>query len=115
MVGFRYRWGDSRKEYAHAAALFVATPAGNLSRYLFGIRHDPRTLRLSLVEAAEGKIGSVVDQFLLYCYKYDEASGRYTAVAWRIMRLGGLLTLVALGAVLLTFWRRELRLTRKHA
>ncbi len=114
-AGFGYRWVETRKEYAHAAALFVSTPEGRLSRYLFGIRHDPRTLRLSLVEAAEGKIGSVVDQFLLYCYKYDADSGKYTAVAWRIMRLGGMLTLLILGAALLTFWKREFRLTRKHA
>ncbi len=114
-VGFGYRWVDERKEYAHAAAFFVSTPEGRLSRYLFGIRHEPRTLRLSLVEAAEGEIGSVVDQFLLYCYKYDAASGKYTAVAWRIMRLGGVLTVLILGAALLTFWKREFRLTRKHA
>ena len=74
---------------------------------MFGVRQEPQTLRLSLVEAAEGKVGSLVDQFLLYCYRYDEETGRYTPVAWRIMRLGGLVTLVALAGVLAVFWRRE--------
>lgn len=111
-VGFRYEWVEERGEYAHSATLIMLTPEGRVSRYLFGIKHDPRTVRLSLVEAAEGEIGSVVDQFLLYCYKYDAVDGKYTPVAWRLMRLGGGLTAALLGVVLVTFFVRESRQRR---
>jgi protein SCO1/2 len=111
-VGFGYRYLPAQDEYAHPAALFVATPKGRLSRYLFGVRQEPRSVRLALVEAAAGRIGTLADQFLLYCYRYDAETGRYTPVAWRIMRVGGLLTLVVLGAVLALLWRREARQRR---
>ncbi len=106
-VGFRYRYVEDSGEFAHPAALFVLTPDGKLSRYLFGVQHDPRTLRLSLVEAAEGRIGSPVDKFLLYCYRYNPEEGRYTPVALRMMRVGGILTVLVLGGMLGTFWLRE--------
>ena len=108
-VGFGYRYLPERREFSHPAAVFVITPDGRVSRYLLGINHDPRTMRLSLVEAAEGKIGSVVDQFLLYCYSYDSAAGQYTPVAWRLMRVGGFATALILAATLLTYWLREAR------
>ena len=111
-VGFRYRYLRDQREYAHPAALFVITPEGRVSRYLFGVRHDPRTVRLSLVEAAEGRIGSVVDAFLLYCYRYDSVDGKYSPVAWRLMRVAGVGTAVVLGGVLIGFWRREARRKR---
>ncbi len=106
-VGFPYRYLPERGEYSHPAALFVLTPEGRVSRYLFGIRHDPQTVRLSLVEASDGKIGSPVDSFLLYCYRYDADEGTYASDAWRIARLalGGFA--IVFGAVLFTFWRRD--------
>jgi protein SCO1/2 len=113
-VGFRYKYIPSEGEYAHPAVQFVITPDGRVSRYLFGVRHEPETVRLSLVEASEGRIGSVVDQFLLYCYRYDAATGRYTPVAWRIMRVGAGLTVVVLGLVLGTWFWREARQRRRH-
>lgn len=108
-VGFRYRYLPESGEFAHPAALFVITPDGRISRYLFGVNHPPRTVRLSLVEAADGKIGSPVDQFLLYCYSYDAAEGRYTPVAMRIMRVAGGLTAIVLGTALVGLWRLDLR------
>jgi protein SCO1/2 len=111
-VGFRYKYLPERREYSHPAAVIVITPEGRVSRYLLGINHDPRTVRLSLVEASQGKIGSVVDQFLLYCYSYDSAAGQYTPVAWRLMRLAGVATALVLGATLLTYWLREARQRR---
>jgi protein SCO1/2 len=114
-VGFSYRFVPETGEYAHGAALFVLTPEGRTSRYLFGVDHDPQTLRLSLVEAAEGKIGSPLDQFLLYCYRYDAAEGRYVPIAWRLMRLGGILTVMLLGGTLFTLWLREARQRRAVA
>jgi len=112
-VGFRYRYLEENGEYAHPAVLFVLTPDGRVSRYLFGVQHDPQTLRLSLVEASEGGIGNPVDKFLLYCYRYDPAEGRYAPVAMQVMRVGGGATIVLLGSVLLTFWLREARHRRR--
>jgi len=111
-IGFRYRYLEDRQEFAHSAALYVITPQGKISRYLFGVRHDPQTLRLSLVEAAEGGIGSTVDQFLLYCYRYDATEGAYAPVAMRIMRLGAGLAAVVLAIALLGFWAREMKSRR---
>jgi protein SCO1/2 len=111
-IGFGYRYLPDRGEYAHPAALYVVTPEGRMSRYLMGVQHDPRTVRLSLVEASEGRIGTPVDQFLLYCYQYDAEEGRYAPVALRLMRLGGGLVAVVLGAALIILWRREARQRR---
>jgi protein SCO1/2 len=111
-VGFGYRYIENDDEYAHPAAIFIITPDGRVSRYLFGVKHDPKTLRLSMVEAAEGRIGSPLDKFLLYCYRYDSEEGRYAPVAIRIMRVGGIGTVLILGAALLTFWLREARQKR---
>lgn len=114
-VGFRYKKVEETGEFAHPAALFILTPEGRLSRYLTGVMHEPKTLRLSLVEASEGKIGGAVDRFLLYCYRYNAEEGRYAPVALRIMRLGGLLTVLILGAVLLAFWTREIKRRKRQA
>jgi protein SCO1/2 len=113
-VGFRYQKVEETNEYAHPAALFILTPEGRLSRYLTGVQHDPQTLRLSLVEASEGKIGNPLDKFLLYCYRYDAEEGRYAPVAMRIMQAGGGLMVVILGGALLAFWLREIRIKRKR-
>jgi protein SCO1/2 len=67
-AGFRYRFDESTGQFAHAAAIYVATPDGRLSRYFYGIEYGPRDLRLGLVEASEGRIGSLVDQILLFCF-----------------------------------------------
>ena len=89
----------------------ILKPDGRVSRYLYGIEYDPQTLRLALVEAAKGKIGTTVDQVLLYCYHYDAKRGRYGPAAMKIMRLGGLATLLAIAAMLAVFWR----IGEKHA
>ena len=106
-VGFGYRYLEESGEFVHPATLIVITADGRISRYLPGLQHDPKTVRLSLVEASEGRIGSVVDQFLLYCYRYDAEEGRYAPVAMRIMRIGGGVTILLLGAFLLTLGRRN--------
>ena len=108
-VGFKYKYDPKSKQFVHAAAAMVCTPEGRVSKYLYGIEYDPQTLRFSLLEAAEGKIGSTVDQFLLYCFHYDATSGRYGPAAYRIMQLGGVLTLAVLGSVLSVYWLRESR------
>lgn len=108
-VGFKYAWNEDRKEYAHAAALFVLTPEGKISRYLYGIEYSPKDLRLALLEASEGKMGSAFDRIMLYCFFYDSAKGRYAPAAMNIMRGGGILTILVLGAGILVMKRREHR------
>ncbi|NUQ61615.1 MAG: SCO family protein [Pirellulales bacterium] len=108
-VGFGYSFVQQTGEFAHAAAAFILTPDGRVSRYLYGIQYDPQTLRLSLVEAADGKVGSTFDRFLLTCFHYDETKGRYGPAAVKIMRLGALVTVVLLGGALMMFWRGEAR------
>lgn len=108
-VGFGYRYMKDRDEYIHAAVIMVCTPEGRTSRYLYGVTYDPQTLRLSLVEAAEGKIGSTLDQVLLFCFHYDATKGRYGPTARNLMKVGGLLTMLVLGAVLVPYWWRRNR------
>lgn len=108
-VGFRYKYLAETKQYAHVAVLMICTPQGRVSQYLFGIEYDPQTLRLSLVKAAQGKIGSAMDQILLYCFHYDPTSGRYGPAAFKLMRIGGVLTAVVLGGMLSVYWLREVR------
>jgi protein SCO1/2 len=106
-VGFNYKWVPSAGQFSHPAVISICTPGGKLSRYLYGIKFDERTLRLSLVEASQGKIGTTVDHFLLTCFQYDGKQGKYAATAMTIMRMGGALTMVILGGVLFTLFRRE--------
>ena len=108
-VGFRYAYDPKSKQFAHASAIMVLTPAGRLSRYFYGIEYPPRDLRLGLVEASENKIGTPVDQLLLYCYHYDPGTGKYSAIVMNIVRLAGALTLVIFVPILVWLWRRDLR------
>jgi protein SCO1/2 len=111
-LGFAYRWVPEKKEFAHAAGMFVLTPDGTISRTLYGIAFPSRDLRLSLVEAGKGNLGSPVDKLLLYCFQYDPAARKYAMVAVNLMKLGGLLMVIVLGAFLSVQWTRERR--RRH-
>ncbi len=108
-VGFRYAYDPKTKQYAHASAIMVVTPSGRLSHYFYGIEYAPRELRLGLVEASENKIGSPVDQVLLYCYHYDPSTGKYSATVMNIVRLAGVVTLLILLPALIWLWRVDLR------
>ncbi|HEV8231277.1 MAG TPA: SCO family protein [Thermoanaerobaculia bacterium] len=108
-VGFRYAWDERIGQFAHASAIYVATPTGRLSRYFYGIEYAPRDLRLALVEASAGRIGTPVDQLLLYCYHYDPAAGRYGAVVMNMVRVAGVGAVLVLTAFLAAMWRRERR------
>jgi len=108
-VGFRFTYTPEVDQFAHTAGIVALTPAGQVARYFFGVDYPPKTLRLGLVEAADNKIGSIVDQVLLYCYHYDPETGTYTAVAMNIMRLGALFTVALLGLFLLIQLKRERR------
>lgn len=103
-VGFGYRWVEERKEYAHAAAVMVLTPEGTMSRYLYGVLHEPRTVRLALAEAGVGTVASVTERFLLYCFHYDANQGRFVVAARNIMKLGGFITAAVVGVWLGRAW-----------
>ena len=99
-AGFRFKRDTVKGQWAHASAIMVVTPDGRLARYFYGVEYSARDLRLALVEAAQGKVGSVVDQILLYCFHYDPATGKYSLMVLNIMRAGGVLTILSL----LLFW-----------
>jgi protein SCO1/2 len=106
-AGFRYQRLPERDEFAHAAGFVVLTPEGRIARYLFGLEPAPRDLRLALVEAGRGRIGTVVDQVLLYCFHYDPATGRYSATILNLVRLAAAATVLGLVALVVTLRRRE--------
>jgi protein SCO1/2 len=108
-VGFRYVFDEAIGQFAHPSGITVLTPAGRPARYFFGIEYAARDLRLALVEASAGRIGSPIDQVLLYCYHYDPATGRYGLLVMRLVRAGGLLTVAALAALIVVMRRRERR------
>ncbi len=107
-VGFFYKWNEERQEYAHGAGIFVLTPEGKLARTLYGVLFEPRTLKLALSEAREGK-SSVGEKIVLYCFHYDANEGRYVVAASRIMKAGGAITALMVGGWLLVSWRRSRR------
>lgn len=106
-VGFNYKYVPAQRQFSHPAALMIATPDGRLSRYLYGVKFDRQTLRLSLVEASEGKIGNTVDRFLLTCFMFDGKAGKYSLAALNLVRAGGVLTVGVVGAALFLALRRE--------
>lgn len=106
-AGFQFKWVEEQQEYVHPAAILFVSPEGRITRYLHGIEFSPRDVRTALVEASEGRVGSVLDQVVLYCFRYDPQSGSYVPYAMNIMKLGGALTLLVLGTALFFFWRRE--------
>jgi protein SCO1/2 len=106
-VGFRYVYDPQRNQFAHAAGIVIVTPAGRVSRYLFGVEFPARDVRLGLIESAGGKIGGVVDQVLLYCFHYDPEIGRYSAVTMHIVRLAGLATVIGIVLLIVLLRRRE--------
>jgi protein SCO1 len=108
-VGFNYKWVASAGQFSHPAGLILCTPEGKISRYLYGVKFDEKTLRLSLVEASEGKVGSTTDRFLLTCFQFDGHQGRYAFVAMSLMRWGAALTLIVLTIVMIWLFRRDAR------
>ena len=100
-VGFRFVWDPFSKQYAHSSALIVITPEGKVSRYFYGFEFPPRDVRFGLLDASGGKIGSLADQIILYCYQYDPTRGTYNLVLMRLMRIFGGVTIVTLIALIL--------------
>jgi protein SCO1/2 len=109
-IGFHYRFDPQIQQFAHAAAIFVLSPEGMVSRYLYGVKFKPLDIRLALTEAAGEKYG-VSEKVLLYCFHYDPVARSYVPFAQNFMRTGGLLALVVFGFVLFRLWRRERRIS----
>ena len=114
-IGFRYAYDAAIDQFAHPAAITVLTPEAHISKYLFGIEIPPRDLRLALVEAAGGRIGTVIDQALLFCYHYDPATGKYGFVVMNMVRIAGAFTVVVLAGSIAFALRRERRQRRSAA
>lgn len=106
-LGFGFRWDTLSQQWAHSSAIHVLTPAGVISRYLYGIQFDPKTVRLSLVEASQGKLGTVIDRLILTCFQYNPDTRGYAFYAYNIVRFGAGLAAIALLAFLIPIWRRE--------
>ncbi|HEY0006959.1 MAG TPA: SCO family protein [Pyrinomonadaceae bacterium] len=113
-VGFKYYYDAETNQFAHASGIMILTPQGKLARYFYGIEYAPRDVRLGIVEASENKIGSHVDQLLLYCYHYDPATGKYGPVVMNIIRLGGVVTVLGIIALILLLVLRNRQTLREH-
>ena len=112
-VGYQYKFDPATGQFAHASAIMILTPQGKLSRYFYGVEYAPRDIRLGLVEASQNKIGTPVDQVLLFCYHYDPGSGKYGAIAMNMVRLGGVTFVLICGTFLFVAWRHDWRKDRR--
>ncbi len=111
-VGFSFRWDEAAKQFAHASAAIIVTPAGVVSRYIHGIAPTPQNLKLALLEASDGKVGSIVDKLVMLCFKFDPKKSKYTLYAWNIMQVGVVLTVLIAAILLIPVWWRERRTAR---
>jgi protein SCO1 len=106
-VGFHYKWDDDSKQFVHASGIMILTPEGKVARYFYGIKYNPRDFRLGLVDASADKIGTVVDQVLLFCCQYDPTTGKYGLAITRVIRTLGTATVLLLGGFVFIMLRRE--------
>ncbi|MDP9191210.1 MAG: SCO family protein [Acidobacteriota bacterium] len=113
-VGFQYAYDSRTDQFAHGAALLVLTPDGRTSRYFYGFEFKARDLRLAIVEASAGKVGTVTDQFLLLCFHYDPATGKYSRNAMMFARVGGVTSMFLLGGFIFVMFRKERTLSKEH-
>ena len=112
-VGFRYTWDEPTKQFAHASGFMILTPQGKLARYFFGHDYSVTDLRLSLVEASQGKVGSVTDALILYCFHYDPSKGKYSLAIMNVLRALGVLTLLLVGGFIVRSVMHERRVARQ--
>jgi protein SCO1/2 len=113
-AGYRYYWDEESKQWAHATGVLLLAPDGRMARFLPGIEPFPRDLQFALLEASQGQIGTIVDRVVLYCYQYNEASGRYGAAIMRTLRLSAVGTMIALASFVVFSLRRERKAAPSH-
>jgi protein SCO1 len=106
-AGFQYQYNEQTTQFAHSTAIIVLTPDGKIAQYYYGVEFPSKDLRLALVQASQNKIGTVVDQILLYCYHYDPRAGKYGLIVSRVLRLAGVLTMLILGGFMIIMFRRD--------
>lgn len=106
-AGFRYAYDPKSDEYAHPSGILVLTPTGHISKYLYGLEFSPRDLRLALVDASQGKIGTFVDQLLLTCFNYDPTRGKYSLAIKDLLKYSAVLMMVGLGAMIIVLNRKN--------
>ena len=111
-LGFAFRWDEETEQFAHAPVAYSLSAKGIISRYLYGVEFLPQTLRLALLEAGRGKLGNVIDRVLLFCYRFNPQSNKYTLYASNIMKAGGFLMILLLISLLAPAWMKE---RRKHS
>jgi protein SCO1/2 len=114
-VGFRYKYDEQSKQYAHQAVAFVVAPGGIIARYLYGVEHLPRDFRLAVVEAGDGRVGTSLDKVLLSCYKYDPVTRRYAPFVFGFMRIGAAVVFLALAGLMTVLWRKEIEMRKRRA
>jgi protein SCO1/2 len=112
-AGFHYAWDEETQQFAHAAAIMVVKPDGKIAQYFYGVEYAPKDLRFGIIQASQGKVGTVVDQVLLYCYHYDPRTGKYGAVITRVFQVAGGVTIAILGGFLFIMFRLEPHKERK--
>lgn len=105
-VGFQYQYDAKSGQFAHTTAIIVVTPEGKIAQYYYGVEFPPTDLRLGLIQASQNKIGTLADAVVLYCYHYDPQAGKYSAIVSHILQLGGAITMVSIGILLLVLIRR---------
>ncbi len=108
-IGFHYRYDAAHQQFIHASGVMVLTPDGHVARYLYGVDYEPKDLKLSLIEASHERIGSPVDEVLLFCYHYDPKTGKYGAAVINILRAAAILMIGVLALAGFFLWRRDLR------
>lgn len=106
-AGFRYVWDEKTQQFAHQSALILVTPDGHIAQYYYGIEYSPKDMRLGMIEASKEHIGNLADQVILFCYHYDPTTGKYGAIAMRLVRIGGVLTVALLLGFMFISIRKE--------
>jgi protein SCO1/2 len=112
-VGFRYKYDEQSKQYAHEAVTFLVSPGGIISRYLYGVEYTSRDFKLAVIEAGDSRVGTSFDKVMLACYKYDPVTRRYAPFVFGFMRIGAGLVFVALATLMGTLWRKELQMRNR--
>lgn len=108
-VGFKFKWNETAKEWSHASAAIIVSPEGKISRYLHGIQFETRDMKLALNEAANGKVGGIVDSAMLFCFKYDSHQSKYGLQVFALMKIAGAITVAALALWLIPVMIRARR------
>ena len=106
-LGFKYKYQEESKEYAHSAGIFILTPEGKISRSLHGIEFAPFDLKMALLEAGEGRIGTTIDRLVMFCFHYDPKDGQYSLAIVQVLKIAALITVFGLGFMILVLMKNR--------